>query len=260
MVVDPLTPRTMIRSNRPAHGPVLVCIYKYTSRAGDLLPAYKDDQDVALYQAHFPRVLARYSESCSCISSLQGMHALCTEVQIEHEVARNGVAFKFKERFLQYLRAAHELDPTIPATFEALAEQAGIYVVVASGFDGMKNSVAVPWRSALYVAGDQGAVKNALLLLDGYFVRETRDEMPIHLHPHIGIDGIKDILEEMEYGHYELRDSARDLPLSVFDAMPPKERGIVVLNIQVQTEKQISIVVSGATYAFRQQRRAQTLL
>ena len=58
---------------------------------------------------------------------------------------------------------------------------------------------------------------------------------------------------ELEYGHYELFEEARILPLTVFEAMPPKERGIVILNIQIQSEKQISIVVSGATYSFRQQ-------
>ena len=58
---------------------------------------------------------------------------------------------------------------------------------------------------------------------------------------------------ELDYGHYQLFDCSRDLPLTVFEAMPPKERGIVILNIQIQSEKQISIVISGATYSFRQQ-------
>jgi len=61
--------------------------------------------------------------------------------------------------------------------------------------------------------------------------------------------------EELEYKQYQLHDCAATLPLSVFEAMPPKERGIVVLNIQVQNEKQISIVFSGSTYPFRQKLR-----
>ena len=169
-----------------------VCIYKYTSRAGDLLPAYAD-KDVGLYQVCH---IVVYSVLCSCGSPVIAAYLSHTpQVQIEHEVARNGVAFKFKERFVQYLRAARETDPTIPATLEDLAEKAGIHVIQAGGLDGMKSSVAVPWRVALYVAGDETSVKNALLLLDGYFIKETRDEMPVHFHPHLGVD-IKDILQD----------------------------------------------------------------
>lgn len=73
---------------RPAHGPVLVCFYKYTSNAGDVLPAYAD-KSVPLYQ-----------------------------IQLLHDVARNSVTFKFKDRFLQFLRAARETDPTLPGTLE----------------------------------------------------------------------------------------------------------------------------------------------
>ena len=59
--------------------------------------------------------------------------------------------------------------------------------------------------------------------------------------------------QEVEYKAYELSEPAAELPLHVFEALPPKERGIVVFNVQVQTEKEISLVVSGATYSFRQQ-------
>jgi len=117
-------------------------------------------------------------------------------VQIDHD-ARNSITFKFKDRFVQFLRGARENGPTIPCTLEALAEQAGIHVVVAGGPDGgLKGSVAVAYRTALYVAGDEVACKNALLLLDGFFVREARDETPVHLHAHLGVD-IKDIMQDL---------------------------------------------------------------
>ncbi len=75
-------------------------------------------------------------------------------------------------------------------------EQAGIHVVVASGPDNLKGSVASPYRPAMYVAGDEDSVKNAVLLLDGYFVKEARDETPVHLHPHVGID-IKSVMQDL---------------------------------------------------------------
>ena len=127
------------------------------------------------------------------------------------------MAFKFKERFVQYLRAARENDPTIPATLEDLAEKAGIHVIQAGGLDGMKNSVAVPWRVALYVAGDEASVKNALLLLDGYWLKETRDEMPVHFHPHLGVD-IKSILQDFCSCAYRARHVMQpSLTLGILD-------------------------------------------
>ena len=127
-----------------------------------------------------------------------GAHSCCCprvlRIQLEHNVS-NSILFKFKDRFLQYLRATRENDPTLPVTFEDLAAQAGVHFVVAGGPDNMRGSVAVPYRPAVYVAGDLSSVKNALLLLDGYFLKEVRDEMPVHLHPHTGID-VKDVMED----------------------------------------------------------------
>ena len=49
VVVDPLVPRTTTYSARPSQGPVIVCVYKYTSNAGDLIAAHADKK-VPLYQ------------------------------------------------------------------------------------------------------------------------------------------------------------------------------------------------------------------
>ena len=81
---------------------------------------------------------------------------------MEHDIARNSATFKFKDRFRQFLVAARESDETIPATLEGLAEQAGIHTVVAGGPDNLKGTVAVAYRVALYVAGDEQSLMNAL--------------------------------------------------------------------------------------------------
>ena len=59
VVFDALVPKTSSWSTRPAYGPVVVCIYKYTSNAADLLPAYVDKPKVALYQDTIFSVLSR---------------------------------------------------------------------------------------------------------------------------------------------------------------------------------------------------------
>ena len=63
--------------------------------------------------------------------------------------------------------------------------------MIAPG-DNLKGGVFVPWRVALYVAGDEASVKNALTLLDSFFQREVRpvngEAVTINVHPHNGID------------------------------------------------------------------------
>ena len=169
VVVDAVMPRAASQSTRPAHADIVVCMYKYTNRAGDLLPNYAEKEDVALYQ-----------------------------IQIEHN-CRNSVTYNFRKRFEAFLRASRENSSSVPGTVDALAEQAGVHVVIASG-DNSKGGVAIPWRVALYVAGDESAVKNALLLVDAYFQREVaagKEPVKVHLHPHLGMNDIKGVMEEL---------------------------------------------------------------
>ncbi len=147
--------------------------------------------------------------------------------------------------------------------------------MIVSGAGADKGSVAVPWRPAIYVAGpplllnccgvvhaplkapgkktkapgDVSSVKNALMLLDGYFLKEMRDEMPVAIYPHTGIE-IKDVIDELDYKHTEIKDCQSELPLGIFEAPPPKW-GIIVMNVQIQDDSRMSIVFSGATYNLR---------
>ena len=77
------------------------------------------------------------------------------------------MTFQFKNKFQAFLRASKG---SCPETLDELAAQAGIHLVVAPG-DTLKGGVFTPWRVALYVAGDEEAVKNvpALELL-GFLV------------------------------------------------------------------------------------------
>ena len=85
--VDPIVAKTRV-SSRPTHGPLVVCVYKYTDRAGDFYLQFVD-KNVALYQ-----------------------------IQFEHDVAPNSVTFDFKRRFTQFLKNQAGDDPTFPCTLE----------------------------------------------------------------------------------------------------------------------------------------------
>ena len=49
VVVDAVIPKVS-SSTRAASAPVICCIYKWSSNAGDILPEYADKQAVGLYQ------------------------------------------------------------------------------------------------------------------------------------------------------------------------------------------------------------------
>ena len=80
---------------KPAVAPVQVCIYKYSSHAGDLWENFKDD-NVPLWQ-----------------------------IQIEHGAQRS-ITFRLREAFEDYLRSAHTSDETLPTTLADLEKAAGI--------------------------------------------------------------------------------------------------------------------------------------
>ena len=85
--IDPLVARTRI-SSRPTHGPVCICIRKFTNCAGDLLPQYLE-KNVGLYQ-----------------------------IQLEHEVAPNSVTFQIKTRLAAFLQGQAKNDETLPTNLE----------------------------------------------------------------------------------------------------------------------------------------------
>ena len=47
------------------------------------------------------------------------------QIQIDHDIARNSIGFRFRDKLKQFLGKASEADSTIPVTLEGLAEQAG---------------------------------------------------------------------------------------------------------------------------------------
>ena len=59
--------------------------------------------------------------------------------------------------------------------------------------------------------------------------------------------------QELDFPNYKFHEPAMVLPLPVFQAAPPKGGSIVKLNVQVQSESEVSIVISGSTWVFRHQ-------
>ena len=219
--------------NLPATAPVAVVMYKISDCAGDVWEQF-NGQDVALWQ-----------------------------VQVDHPVRARSVCYQMREAFGDYLRAESEKNEALPNTIQDLASKAGVRLVVTDAKD-PDDMGYVQWRVAWYVAADD--LKNFLHLLDGYFVfkeRQMATQQPfeVHLHPHTNVD-IADVWDELEFANYTLQEPQATLPLGVFEAQGLRKP--ITLNLQVQSEKILSLVLCGGTWSYKERfdaygvRRAQT--
>ena len=226
VVVEQATPRStaaVTTSTRPNFAPIQVCIWKYTDRAGDLLPAFADKPDVRLYQ-----------------------------IQICHN-QRNSIDYQFRQRFERYIASSGQ---DIPTTLAELEAEAGIMIRVSGPSDIERGAVSVPWRPCIYVAAESvEAVQNALLLVDGFVCKEAKpvDGQPlqIQLHPHESVGAIS--TEECQYEHIVNNEPANDLPLDIFDGPRPRAKAPVIFTLQLTSPELMSVVISGPTWEYRQQ-------
>ena len=216
IVLDEVPKSTQSRAD---NAPVIICIYKYSSDAGDVYAEKYKENRTSLYQLQF-------NQDC-----------------------RNNIFFMFKKKFEEFLASTDG----VPSTLADLADVASIDFKISPG-DNSKGGIFVPWRVGAYVAGDVDAVKNTLLLLDGYFQKQikssTGEPIYVHIHPHKDID-ITSIVDELDYKYYEVQNPSISLPLKVFECAPVKG-GVITLCLQIQSETEMSIVITGsATWAYR---------
>ena len=77
-------------------------------------------------------------------------------------------------------------------------------------------------------------------------------EQPVQvvIHPHTGID-LAELEEELSYEHYVMNAPAAKLPLHIFEAQPVVGKRITVLNIQLKSDGEIDLVITGHTWPYR---------
>ena len=156
---------------------------------------------------------------------------------------------KMKDSFTDFLRQASAGNEALPATVRELEDAIGVRLVIAGGQD-PEAAGFVNWRVAFYVAGD---LNNFLALLDDWFVFKaaTREQpFEVRLLPHSGVQVQAN--EHWQYEHYSLSEPSSTLPLLFFEAQPCVGKRIVTLNMQVESERELSVVITGNTWAFRQ--------
>ena len=213
-------PKTNQRPRHPMNAPVEVCIYRYCEQASLIWDLLQGKDEFKLYQ-----------------------------IQITHE-AQRPVTFDTRGSFNDFLKKAHDENPTIPANLKQLETEAAVKMVVADRTD--PDGVGFQqWRVAFYCVD----LQSFLMLLDGWFkykeVQIAREQpFEVQLRPHSSCDIDIDI-DDFSYEHYTLHEKARELPLHVFQAQPVIGKRITTLNLQISSDTVFDLVITGHNWPFR---------
>ena len=82
--------------------------------------------------------------------------------------ARPSVLFNIRDSFSDFLKDASEGKEDYPNNLESLLNQGGVKLILSDKND-PDGAGFIQWRTAFYVAGADGAVKNLFLLLGDFF-------------------------------------------------------------------------------------------
>ena len=210
--------RPVRAQNGPA--PIILCVHKYSDKATDLWPAI-DDPGAALYQ-------------------LQVAHA-----------GKPSITYDIFGSVNKFLREASVENPELPTSVADLA-RAGIRIVLTNADDPEGAGCFVPYRIALYVAGKEEALHNALILLDDFFLwkqRQMARERPfdVHMHARVPLDPVG--LENCKYSFHTAMES---LPLGIFQAHPVHGKRIASVHLEPLGTDAVSLVFAGRVWPFRE--------
>eukprot|EP00973_Karenia_brevis_P023018 3170946-Karenia_brevis.AAC.1 len=76
--------------------------------------------------------------------------------------------------------------------------------------------------------------------------------MQVVLHPHTGIDVSTLVLgDDLLYEHYVINEPTARLPLHIFGAQPVVGKKITVLNLQLKSDSEVDLLITGNTWPFR---------
>ena len=202
--------------------PIVVCVFKYSDAAKDLWPAI-EDPTAALFQ-----------------------------IQIRHD-GRPSITHDIFSSINKYLREASVDNAELPTSVGDLAARAGIRVVLTNAEDPDGAGCFVHYRVALYVAGHEEALHNAMIMLDDFFLwkqRQMARERPfdVHVHPYVGVSLDTAGIESC---NYTFNDASIRPPLGVFQAHPVYGKRIVALHVEPLGVDVVSVLIGGRIWSYR---------
>ena len=175
---------------------------------------------------------------------------LIIAVQLDH-AARPSVLFNIRDSFSDFLKDASEGKEDYPNNLESLLNQGGVKLILSDKND-PDGAGFIQWRTAFYVAGANGSVKNLLLLLDDFFswkMKAMQKEVEVHIYQH-GEQELADA-DDFDYEHYTLHEADEVLPLKWYECSPVISKRIVMLHLQPESETCVSVLWGGNTWNFR---------
>jgi len=222
IVVHQKTPQQR-QSDRPENGEFHVCCYKVTDRAADVWPQrFEGDEDTALYA-----------------------------VVLDHQGKPTALLY-LRDSFNAYLKAAAAENSSVPEDLTQLQDKCAIRLVIADADD--KQGIGrKQWASCFYIGGDESALHNFLLLLDGFITYKSKQmgkTLDVQLRPHKGID-LAPVWEELSYPTYSLHDPEMELPVPFFQCAPVQGKQHVVIHISAVDGETFSVVFNGGIWNYR---------
>ena len=188
-------------------------------------------------------------EAWALWDDVQGDGISLYQVQIRHD-AQNSVTVNLYDKFDSFLKA----QDSAPQSLVELQKQALIKLVTTDSRDADGVGTFQRWRNAFYVAGaSPKALINFMHLLDDFWFEagaEVGEELTVALHPHVNID-IAEASDFFVYEFYRLHSPAASLPMGIFEAHPVQGNRILMMILQIESDDELSFVVHGATWAFR---------
>ena len=134
--------------------------------------------------------------------------------------ARPSVLFNIRDSFSDFLKDMSEGKEDYPNNLESLLNKGGVKLILSDKND-PDGAGFIQWRTAFYVAGAEGSVKNLFLLLDDFFswkMKAMQKEVEVHIYQH-GKQELADT-DDFDYEHYTLHEADEVLPLKWFECSP----------------------------------------
>lgn len=105
-----------------------------------------------------------------------------------------------------------------------------------------------------YTVNSQNTMSTGCRITRGRCKRQAIDGLGCKFHGCVlyrtGVE-IK-VSDDWQYEHYSLSDPSNTLPLLYFQAQPCVGKRVVGLHLQIEGETNMSVVITGNTWAFRQ--------
>ena len=241
-MVVPVAPKVSDKAaKRPNNAPIELCVYKYSSEAGDVL-------------SDFPAGVPLWA------------------VVIRHD-AYPSVDSDILGALVSFLQDGHQADNAMPTTLAELRLNEKVVVTITNttarnmAANQEANPQGQPWvnyRCVFYIAGNEVRLHEFLALLHDYFVHRAThrrqgdrtpwpplDQILVDIRPHTDVV-IPSVAADYHRIAATLHDPTAPLPCSIFSVAPPVGNLRLEVEIDVISNNEVAVGFDGRTWFYRE--------